>query len=395
VDDPTEPQDEFEPEVSDETLGSFDEDPAFWIFDTTVLHHVEITLHPGAAEALTAEPYEYSSGDVVIDGVAIPDVALRLRGKLGSFRDLDGKPKWKMDFNDLVPGRRVSELEGLSLNNSVVDCSYLKESIGYKVFDLAGVPTPRVAMTQVTVDGTYYGLYVMVENEDDAWLRRTQEFSDGNLYDGKYFYDPDDWWGFAFNEFTYSAYQGFQLEEGTDVGHADVLPIVEANEQYGGTNQFYAATAPYVNWQNVHAFLFAEQWTGQVDGYAMNTNNYRFYINPETTKMDMLVWDLDYSFIYAWEWGSSWDNPSGELASACFDDDTCRNTHKLAVQNLSALVDPAQLIDYLDALDDLTLDVATTDPKRECRAEDVASARADLASWIQNRNGELADYWGL
>ena len=56
-------------------------------------------------------------------------VVLRLRGKLGSFRDVNEKPKWKLDFNQYFPDRRFYGLESLSLNNSVGDCSYLREKL--------------------------------------------------------------------------------------------------------------------------------------------------------------------------------------------------------------------------------------------------------------------------
>ena len=68
------------------------------------------------------------------------------------------------------------------------------------------------------------------------------------------------------------------------------------------------------NWPEYHRELAVEQWVGHNDGYALNTNNYRPYFNPEDGLMQVLPWDLDYGFLNDSDWGMSWASPRGQLA---------------------------------------------------------------------------------
>ena len=118
-----------------------------WLFDDTVVHHIEITLDDADKTSLEMLPYEKVFSDVVIDGIPVSDVGVRLRGKLGSFREVYEKPKWKFDFNLVDSERRFYGLESLSLNNSVADCSFLREKLAYAVYAEAGLVVPRMAWT--------------------------------------------------------------------------------------------------------------------------------------------------------------------------------------------------------------------------------------------------------
>lgn len=223
------------PPVTEESAGGYEADSA-WIFSDKTIHTIEITLPDASVASLEAEPYEWAPGDVSIDGEVVPQIGVRLRGKIGSFRTLSQKPKFKLKFNELVEDQRFYGLEALSLNNSVVDCSYLKEPLGYRIFALSGVPTERVGFARVSVNGSDYGLYVLVEVPDDRFLKRTYKNPGGNLYDGKYI-----WYG-GFNytllDFNSGVDDLYGLEEGADVGNADIIAISQAVAAFTGTGQF-------------------------------------------------------------------------------------------------------------------------------------------------------------
>src|SRR5262249_53712914 len=133
------------------------------LFSDSVIHEITITIPDDGWTALTNDPYDYTPADATFDGEAISDVGLRLRGKVGSFRPITGKPKFKFDFEEYVSGQELHGLKALALNNEVVDCSYLKEPIGYRIFRDAGLPASRTGFAHLTVNGMDYGLYVIVE----------------------------------------------------------------------------------------------------------------------------------------------------------------------------------------------------------------------------------------
>lgn len=68
------------------------EDAAASLFGLERVVAVDLSLHEGAGEALEADPYDYVHANLAVDSAALGEVGLRLKGRSGSFRDLDGKP---------------------------------------------------------------------------------------------------------------------------------------------------------------------------------------------------------------------------------------------------------------------------------------------------------------
>lgn len=379
--------------VTEEEAPPFPEDPSAWIFSLDRIHEVALTIPDASEAALQASPYTWAPADFSLDGVELGQVGIRLRGKIGSFRALSGKPKFKVSFDQYVDGQTFYGLEELSLNNAVVDCSYLKEVVGMRMYAAAGIPHLRMAYASVTVNGSPYGLYVLVETPDDEWLARHYEAPDGNLYDGKYV-----WYGgysYTLLDFGAGVDELFQLEEGTDVGNADIAAISTALLSAQGTADFYATMGALVDWNEFHRVTAVDHILGHNDGYSMNTNNYRVYFDPTDGKADLLPWDLDYTFLYDYQWGLSWAAPNGNLTYACWQDATCVEAHRAAVADVLAAYETVDWTAFQDELEALTYDATQTDPRRECAATDVQPNRDYVREWLARRPAELRAYWGL
>ena len=364
-----------------------------FIFDASVLHHIDLELPADSVDALGTEPYEKVLAAVTIDGVAVPDVGVRLRGKIGSFRELSGKPKLEVDFNTFVDGRRFDGLESLSLNNSVVDCSYLKETLAYSVFEAMGGPYSRTSYAKVRINGADYGLYVVVETQDDRFLDAHWPDGDGNLYDGKYV-----WYGgrdYLLLDFGEGNDHEYQLEEGEDVGHADISGVSDALVAAWDQPDFYETVGAVLDWDEVHRMWAAEQWVGQNDGYCLNKNNYRVYFDPDDGKADLVPWDMDYSFLRDSDWGRDWSAPSGNLALGCFRNDTCRAAHRDVVADLLDTVDTLGLQEQMDDTLALIEDEMYADPRRECYRGDIPAWLDYVEWWLDNRSNMVANRWSL
>lgn len=359
------------------------------LFDDTVLHEVALTLGDEATAALRADPYSWVEGDLSLDGEALSSVGVRLRGKIGSFREIDGKPKFKIDFNRYVEGQEHLGLEGVSLNNEVVDCGYIKEITGYAIYHALGLPAPRTAFATVTVDGEPYGLYLLVEHIDDRFLKQRYEAPDGNLYDGKYLY----YGGYDYDlvDFTGRLQDNFTLEEGVDVGRSDIYAITEAVRD--DSSAFSARMDPLVDLDQLHRVWIAEQWIGHLDGYTLNRNNYRVYVNPYDGRAEIIPWDLDYAFINASDWGFNWRSPSGALIRGCYSDDACQDAHRAAVAEALEAVDTDALLARIDAWVALIEDAALADPKRECPTRSVDDYQVGVRTWIEEGESELERFW--
>ena len=369
------------------------EDPAGWMFTLDQVHTLDIHLAPEAVDALWVDPYGYVAGDIVFDGEPVEEVGVRLKGRIGSFRDLSAKAAFKVDINRFVDGQTFHGLEKLTLNNMVVDCSFARERLALEAFRAAGVPAPRAGYVWVTVNGEDYGLYLNVETPDDVFLARSFEEPDGNLYEAEYLLFPDG--SYLLVDFNALSDLHFELEEGVDVGHEDVHAITMALDQYGYNGQFEAELEPLVDWDHHLRMVSVEQWIGQNDGYSLNTNNYRVYFDPADGRAKILPWDLDYSFLQDWEWGMSWYHPLGRLSEACWSDPGCQSEHLQTVDGVCDLLDDLALDQELARIVELTHAHVLADPRRECSLEYVSYYRDLVHTWTQVRSAEVRAAWGL
>ena len=111
------------------------------------------------------------------------DVAIHLKGSIGSFREVDDKPDLTLDFNRFNAGQKFHGLRRIHLNNSVEDPSYCNELLGGELFRAAGIPAPRVAHAVVTLNGRRLGLFVLKEGFTEDFLGCYFKQVGGNLYE--------------------------------------------------------------------------------------------------------------------------------------------------------------------------------------------------------------------
>ena len=380
------------PVVTEETVEDQDLDDS-WIFSEETIHGIEIEISADSRTSLDADPYTFVPAAVTFDGERLEEVGLRLRGQIGSFRTLTGKPKFKIDFNEYVPDQRFWGLEALALNNEVVDCSYIKEPISYRVFRAAGIPAPRTGFAMVTVNDASYGLYVIVEVPDDRFLRRVYEFPDGNLYDGKYVWYGG--WSYTLLDFAAGVDHLYELEEGVDVAHTDITGVSHMLNTSAGRPDFYARMDEVIDWEEFHREQLGEQWAGQEDGYGMNQNNYRVYFDPADDRVEFIPWDLDYSFLEDYAWGFSWAAPSGNIASSCMVDATCYAAQRDLVTDVLDAIEADDLPGRVEDMIALIASDVAIDPRRECSIHSVVYYQNLVRSWVATRSDYMRSFWGV
>jgi spore coat protein H len=362
--------------------------PQDWWFADDVVHQIDVTLPEGGSATLDADPYSYITASVVIDGEAVDDIGIRLRGKIGSFRQMSGKPKFRLAFDKYTPDQRFHGMKALSLNNEVADCSYLKEPIGYRIFNDLGIDAPRTGFANVSVDGQPYGLYVLIETPDVQFTERVFNTRVGNLYDGKYIYLPDG--NYELLDLTTALVPAFEEDVGIDVGHRDLMSLATALDSTDPPP--CDALDAHLDWPRMWTYLAAEQVIGHNDGYALNTNNYRIFFDPaDAGKAAWVPWDLDNGFLHDTDWGLSWQAPHGRVAAACVASEDCRAHWKAEVERVLDEVDFPAMQAELDRMDALTIDAATADPRNEC--EDFVNSRVALRAWFDTEPAAIRTAW--
>ena len=143
--------------------------------------HIQLEIPADGLKSLRQEPRTYVRATIRAGTNVLHHVALRLKGRTGSFRGLDDKPAFTLDFDRFVPEQRLHGLSKIHLNNSVEDPSYLHEKLGAELFRTAGIPAPRVSHALVEMNGRRLGLYVLKEGFTPEFLAQHFRRTDGSF----------------------------------------------------------------------------------------------------------------------------------------------------------------------------------------------------------------------
>ena len=181
---------------------------------------------------------------------------------------LDGRAKaaFTIKFNEFKKQQRFHGLRRIVLNNGVQDPTYMHEYIGYGLFRDAGLPAPRVAYANLSVNGERYGLYVQIEAITKDFLKRWFTKDGGNLYEGP----PDilEW-------------RELDLDTNQARNNRNDLRLLIKTIERADDNDPWNSLQERVAAEKFAMFLAMEQFVGHWDGYTQ-TNNYRMYNDPKT-----------------------------------------------------------------------------------------------------------------
>lgn len=358
------------------------------LFALDRVHEVELTAGPRDLRALDADPYTPIAATITFDGTLYEGVSMRIKGRLGSYRALSGKSGFKVDMNEFGGTGKVEGMEVLNFNNMVQDCAKIKERIAYGAFVTAGVPAPRVGYAHVTVNGEDYGVYTLVEAYDDEFLKSRFASPGGNLYDGDYYLWPNG--NYTLIDFDSASEQYFQLDEGTDVGMADIHAITDALARVNGTAEFRSVVGALVDLDQFADFWATEAWIGQYDGYAYDKNNYRAYFDPADGKARFMPWDPDWAFGEV-----PVTSPIGGLAWGCQRDAPCHARFIATIASLSNDVVASGAQGDLDTSAALIEAYLRDDPRKETDMGTIHACQASVRSWIATRSDTLLAVPGI
>ena len=252
--------------------------PADWDVLRRQHHDLLATLGPERLTKPEPKPYTVFKADVTIDGVTLKGVGLRKRGFLGS-ASLQ-RPSLGIRFDEFEQKKSFSGLARMSLNNNLQDPSLVHQSIAYRVFAAAGVPSPRCSLARVTVNGKYLGIYSHVEAVEKEFLKRKFGEASGNLYEGQ------------ISDFRPIWVRTFQKKnhKQTD-SRADLEAVVKALQSDDA--HLLARLEPLVDIDEYLTYWAVETVVGHWDSYSNNGNNFLIYALPASGKFQFIPWGAD------------------------------------------------------------------------------------------------------
>ncbi len=167
-------------EVMAKTLGYEDR-----LFDNTRVHTLDIVMNDWDEFIANAETEEYYVANVVIDGEAYKNVAIRGKGNtsLSTVSSLGSERySFKIEFDHYDSSISYHGLDKLSLNNLIQDSTMMKDYLTYTMMNEFGAASPLCSFVYITVNGEDWGLYLAVEGVEDSFLTRNYGSDYGELY---------------------------------------------------------------------------------------------------------------------------------------------------------------------------------------------------------------------
>jgi len=254
-------------------------------FDNGGIPRLRIEIAPANLQALRTTPRVSVRATVreAVPGKAdrvYPDIGIHLKGRLGSFRPVDGKPALTLSFDRFAREQRFHGLTKLCLNNSVQDPSYLCEDLGSWAFREAGVPTPRVGHARVWLNGRDLGLFVLKEAFSTGFLATCFSDPRGPIYEG--------------NLVDIDRAQPDRGGKGKK-DHAGLIDLVNAVRENDASLR-RQRMAKVLDVDRFFSFMATETLIVHWDGYTGNRNNYRVYRDPGTSRFVFLAHGMDQLF---------------------------------------------------------------------------------------------------
>ena len=158
------------------------------LFGEDSVIQIDIRMEDGAWEEMldNAMAEEYYSCDVTINGHELRNVGIRPKGNtslsaIAADPDTD-RYSLKLEFDHYVDGQTCLGLDKLILNNNYADATNMKEAIVYDMYRYLEADASLHNYAEISVNGTYWGVYLALEAVEDSFLLRNYGVEGGNLY---------------------------------------------------------------------------------------------------------------------------------------------------------------------------------------------------------------------
>ena len=266
------------------------------LFDSDRVHTIDIRMEDWETFLETAAEETYSPCTLVIDGETFEQAGLRAKGN-NSLRLTEDyglrRYSLKVEFDHYQEGNSYYGLDKLSLDASFQDNSYLKTYMVYDMMHYMQVPAPLCSYAQVSVNGEPWGLFLAVEEPEEAFARRCFGKQHGNLYKPDYrslkaenadvalqYVDDDP-----------DSYENIFRKAKFDVTEADKQRLIRALKILDSGENLDQA----VNVDQVLRYFTVQVFVMNWDSYLGRTGH-NYFLYEEDGVISMLPWDYNLAF---------------------------------------------------------------------------------------------------
>lgn len=268
------------------------------LFDDSHVHHIDIQTDDWDAFLETALEEEYTECNLSIDGETFSSVGLRAKGN-NSLRLVEeyGLDRYslKIEFDHFQDGNTYYGLDKFSLDSSFQDNSYMKNYMTYDMMDFMGVPAPLCSYVNVTVNGEDWGLFLAVEEPEEAFARRNFGADHGMLYKPDYRSLEDENRDVALQYTTDDPadYDNIFRHARFDCSDSDMQRVIRALKALSDPDNADLNSA--VNVDEVLRYFTVQVFVVNLDSYLGKTGH-NYFLYEENGVLSILPWDYNLAF---------------------------------------------------------------------------------------------------
>lgn len=141
------------------------------LLEDSLLHTIEFSGVDVSQISNLAYKGIYQMVEVKIDGTVVHQVGLTTKGEKSWLAAPNDKKPFKVKVDQFVSGQRVDGIKRFNLHNNTYDKGIMREKLTCDASRALGIPAPRVAFAEVFINGSYWGLYTLVEAQDEIYKR--------------------------------------------------------------------------------------------------------------------------------------------------------------------------------------------------------------------------------
>ncbi len=266
------------------------------LFDDKKVHTVDIKVNDWGGFIENAEQEKYVSCTVTIDGEQFERVGIRTKGnnslRLTSDYNLC-RYSLKLKFDRYDKNGSYFGLDKFSLDSCFQDNSYMKAFITFDMMRQMGVYTPLCSYAWVTVNGVDWGLFLAVEEPEEAFAKRNFGNSYGCLYkpDYKSLKEENADVALKYIDDNPKSYSGIFDNAKFPVTTDDEKRLISALKTLASGDNLETA----VNIDEVLRYFTVQIFVMNWDSYIGRTGH-NYFLYEENGVISMIPWDYNLAF---------------------------------------------------------------------------------------------------
>lgn len=267
------------------------------LFDQSTVHEIDIQIAEEDWENMleNARDEEYHRANLLIDGELFRDVGIRTKGN-NSLRLTDryGHQRFSLKVEmDHYGFNHYYGLDKFSLDSSFQDNSYLKSFLVYDMMTFMDVPSPLTSYTWVKVNGEDWGLFLAIEEPEEAFAARNFGKDYGQLYKPGYrsLEDENADVALRYIDNDPDSYPGIFNHAKFNPTKADEKRVVEALRVLATGEDLDSV----IHVDEVLRFFVAQVFVVNLDSY-LGPTGHNYFLYENEGKISMLPWDYNLAF---------------------------------------------------------------------------------------------------